>query len=401
MVSRFAFPTQILFGAGAIGEVGELALGSWLLAPGRDGSGQEVGTPTPAGAMSQEPRALIVTDAGVRAAGLLEKVAASLDAAGVPWAVFDGVSPNPTEENVEAGIAAYRGEGCSLVIGLGGGSAIDAAKAIRLRATHDLPLVEYDDNIGGEAKIRGDMPPMLAIPTTAGTGSEVGRSAVITLRANARKTVIFSPHLMPTYAVCDPELTLGLPPRITAATGMDALTHSLEAYLARPFHPLCDAIALSGIAHCARSLRRAVEQGSDLAARSDMMMAAMMGAIAFQKGLGVNHSLAHPLSSVAGMHHGTANAVLLPHVLEFNRPACPERYAMIARLLGLSGPDALAAWVRELNAAVGIAPRLRDYGVSEEIVPEMVEKAMQDGCHLNNPKSCTAEDMRMLYLAAM
>jgi alcohol dehydrogenase class IV len=382
MITRFAFPTSILFGAGAVGELGTLARSL-------------------AGDGSAVPRALIVTDAGVRAAGLLERVTAPLDAVGVPWDVFDGVSPNPTEENVEAGHAACRAGSCGLLIGLGGGSALDAAKAVRLRATHHLPLIEYDDNTGGEAKIRGDMPPMIAIPTTAGTGSEVGRSAVITLRANARKTVIFSPHLMPTYAVCDPELTLGLPPRVTAATGMDALTHSLEAYIARPFHPLCDAIALAGIEHAARSLRRAVEEGSDLTARADMMLSAMMGAIAFQKGLGVTHSLAHPLSSVAGMHHGTANAVLLPHVLEFNHSSCPERYATVARLLHLAGPDALASWVRELNAAVGIAPRLRDYRVREERVPEMVEKAMQDGCHLNNPRPCTADDMRALYLSAL
>jgi 4-hydroxybutyrate dehydrogenase len=212
---------------------------------------------------------------------------------------------------------------------------------------------------------------------------------------------------MPSVAVCDPELTVGMPPRITAATGMDALTHCVEAYLARPYHPLCDAIALYGIELCARSLRQAVARGTDLAARGDMMIAAMMGATAFQKGLGVTHSLAHPLSSVAGMHHGTANAVLLPHVLEFNAPACPEKFGVIARTLQLDGPSGKSAagrtqaWVSDLNADVGIPAALREFGVREEMVPEMVAKALEDGCHLNNPRPCTAEDMRALYLAAL
>lgn len=383
MLSRFSFPTQIVFGPGAVGELGTLARGLG-------------GT-----------RALVVTDPGVRDAGLAARVIEPLAAAGVTCGLFDRVSPNPTEENVEEGIGVYRAEGCDFLVGVGGGSAIDAAKAIRLRTTHDLPLVEYDDNFGGEAKIRGGMPPMIALPTTAGTGSEVGRSTVIICRANARKTVFFSPHLMPSVAVCDPELTVGMPARITAATGMDALTHCVEAYLARPYHPLCDAIALHGMELCARSLRRAVEHGSDLSARGDMMIAAMMGATAFQKGLGVTHSLAHPLSSVAGMHHGTANAVLLPYVLAFNVPACPEKYAVIARTLQLEVParsspaDAVVAWVADLNAAVGIPATLRSFGVTEAMVTEMVPKALEDGCHQNNPRPCAAEEMRALYRAAL
>lgn len=384
MLSRFSFPTQVLFGPGAIGEIGSLASG--LLADKTS---------------LFERRALVVTDAGVRGAGLAERVTEPLEAAGIPCVLFDGVSPNPTEENVTAGLAAYREGECGVVIGLGGGSPIDAAKAIRLLVTHDLPLVEYDDNFGGEAKIRGEMPPMIAVPTTAGTGSEVGRSTVITCRANDRKTVIFSPYLIPNWAICDPELTLGLPPRVTAATGMDALTHCIEAWLAKPYHPMCDGIALHGAELCARSLRRAVENGADLEARGDMMMAAMMGATAFQKGLGVNHSLAHPLSTIAGMHHGTANAVLLPHVLAFNHSACPERFATLARVLNLARSEDVAPWVAEMNATVGIPPRLSEYGVREEMVPAMVAKALEDGCHLNNPRPCTADDMRALYLAAL
>ena len=217
-----------------------------------------------------------------------------------------------------------------------------------------------------------------------------------------RKTVFFSPYLMPNYAVCDPELTVSMPPRITAATGMDALTHCVEAYLAKPYHPMADAIALGGIRLCQKSLRFAVEDGKDLEARGDMMMAAMMGATAFQKGLGAVHSLAHPLSSIGGMHHGTANAVLLPPVLEFNAQAVPGKLSDIADTLNLrSDPDSVIEWVRNLNRDLGIPPRLRDYAINADMIPPMVEKAMQDGCHVNNPRPCTAEDMRHLYESAL
>ncbi len=378
MISRFAFPTNIVFGPGAVREVGGLALGLGARKP------------------------LIVTDPGVAKAGLVAPVQASLGDVGLSCAVFQGVDPNPTEANVEAGLEVFRREGCDLIVAVGGGSALDTGKAIRLRATHDGPFEQYDDNIGGDKLIRNDMPPMIAVATTAGTGSDVGRSAVITCRATDRKTVFFSPFLMPNYAVADPELTVVMPPRITAATGMDALTHCVEAYLARPYHPMADAIALGGIRLCNKSLRRAVEKGTDLEARGDMMMAAMMGATAFQKGLGVVHSLAHPLSTIAGMHHGTANAVLLPPVLEFNAPAVPDRLADIAGVLDLPRtPQALVQWVRELNQALGILPRLSEYGVTAEMIPGLVEKALQDGCHVNNPRPASPDDMRRLYEEAM
>ena len=228
------------------------------------------------------------------------------------------------EKNVEDGLEAYRRGNCDGVIGLGGGSPLDAAKAIRLVATHPFPLEQYDDQLDGAARIHANVPPMIAIATTAGTGSEVGRSTVIILEATDRKTVIFSPHLMPNVALADPELTLGMPPKITAGTGLDALTHNVEAYLALGYHPLCDAIALQGAKLAIQNLPRAVQDGNDLEARSNMMMAAMMGAVAFQKGLGAVHSLAHPLSSIAHLHHGTTNGILLPHVLEFNRSVLPK-----------------------------------------------------------------------------
>lgn len=378
MISRFSFPTNIVFGRKAVEHTGALAV--------RLGA----------------KRALIVTDPGVAAAGLIAPVRKSLEGSGLEVAVFDAVSPNPTEANVDAGVAAYEDAGAEILVGLGGGSPMDAAKAIRFRVTHGGPLEQYDDNIGGDALITRDIPPMLAIPTTAGTGSEVGRSSVIICRSNERKTVFFSPFLMPDYALCDPELTVGMPPHITAATGMDALTHSVEAYLAKPYHPMADAIALGGIRLCGQSLAAAVADGGDLEARADMMMAATMGATAFQKGLGVTHSLAHPLSSIYGMHHGLTNAVLLPHVLEFNHSACPQRCLDIAKTLDLPHrPDVLAQWVRELNSTIGIKPRLSAYGVEAAGIPAMVEKAMQDGCHLNNPRPCTPDDMRRLYEAAL
>jgi 4-hydroxybutyrate dehydrogenase len=378
MISRFSFPTSIVFGVGAVQEVGALA--------------KKVGG----------TRALIVTDKGVAKAGLIAPVQQALEAAGVSSVVFDGVAPNPTEANVDDGIAAYREAGCDFLIGVGGGSPLDGAKAIRLRVTHTLPLEEYDDNIDGGDKINGDMPPMLALPTTAGTGSEVGRSTVIICKANDRKTVIFSPHLMPEFAVCDPELTAGMPPVITAATGMDAFTHNIESYLATPYHPLADALALYGIRLCGKSLRRAVENGRDLEARGDMMMAAIMGATAFQKGLGVTHSLAHPLSSIGGMHHGMANAVLLPYVLEFNAEACPQLYRDIAKTLDLPAqPEAVVQWVRDLNASIGIPAKLNSFGITAEMIPAMVEKALLDGCYRTNPRPCTAADMRALYEAAL
>ncbi|MFA6032956.1 MAG: iron-containing alcohol dehydrogenase, partial [Myxococcota bacterium] len=229
--------------------------------------------------------------------------------------VFSGVSPNPTDAQADAGAAAYRAHGADSIVAIGGGSALDAGKAVQVRINHHEPMEVYDDNIGGDAKITGAIPPLIAIPTTAGTGSEVGRSAVITVAAAGRKVVVFHPKLLPVVALCDPELTYGLPPRITAETGMDALSHCIEAYMSKGYHPMADAIALKGIRMVADNLPTAVADGKNVIARQEMMAAAMMGATAFQKGLGVIHSLAHPLSSVAGVSHGLANAIMMPHSL--------------------------------------------------------------------------------------
>jgi alcohol dehydrogenase class IV len=288
-------------------------------------------------------------------------------------------------------------------VALGGGSPLDAAKLVQLLTTHEPPLSRYDDAKGGDQYVRDDLPPLIAIPTTAGTGSEVSRSGVATLEDTGRKTVIFSPALLPRVAICDPELTLGLPPGVTAATGMDAFTHCLEAYLANGFHPLADAVAIDGIARVGRSLVTAVKEGSNIEARADMMVAAMEGAMAFQKGLGACHALAHALTPISGVHHGLANAIVLPVVMEFNRPMTTGRLARVAVVLGEFAnmrEDVLAGHaierVRKLNAAIGIPARLRDVGVKEEDLPRIAAKAFEDASHLANPRKCTQEDLLMM-----
>ncbi|HKW96370.1 MAG TPA: iron-containing alcohol dehydrogenase [Bryobacteraceae bacterium] len=368
-LSTFSFPTTILFGAGAAGRLPEELTKRGVRRP------------------------LLVTDSGLTRTPVFERVRKLAPEA----VVFSKVDPNPTEQNVLDGHAAYREAGCDGMIALGGGSPLDAAKAIRLLATHPAPLAQYDDLIDGGSRISSNLPPYIAIATTAGTGSEVGRSAVITIKATNRKTVIFSPYLIPSIALADPELTFDMPPHITAGTGMDAVTHNVEAYLAKGYHPMCDAIALAGAKLVWDNLPRVMANPHDLEARSNMLMAAMMGAVAFQKGLGAVHSLAHPLSTECGMHHGTTNAILLPVVIEYNLSAVPERIAQVAALFG--GGNA-AEHVRELNRKIGIKPRLRDWGVAESILPALADKAVQDGCHQLNPRPCTREDLLELYRQA-
>ncbi len=384
-ISYFAFPTRIVFGAGALGELGNEA--------------QRLNIRRP----------LLVTDRGVTQSGIANRILEAGRRSGLALTEFNRVDPNPVEQNVLEGLEVYRSEKCDCLIGLGGGSALDAAKAIRLAATHPLPLVQYDDQANGAERITPNLPPMVAIPTTAGTGSEVGRSAVIVLKATDRKTVIFSPYLIPSVALADPELTLGLPPKLTAGTGLDALTHNVEAYLAKGYHPMCDAIALAGTRLAVRHLPAAVRDGANLKARSHMMMAAIMGATAFQKGLGAVHSLAHPLSSIAGLHHGTTNGILLPHVLEFNRLTSEDRLrdlavAMEINVAGLSTSQAASAAIertRRLLEEVEVPDRLSAFGITREMVPALARKAMEDACHLLNPRPCTEADMVALYERAL
>src|SRR5215813_8774452 len=264
-------------------------------------------------------RPLLVTDRGVVQAGLAERVIDVLSSAGIVHVLFDGVTPDPTEKVVFAGLEAYQSAQCDGLVALGGGSPLDAAKLVQLLTSHPPPLSRYDDATGGDRFVTHSLPPLIAIPTTAGTGSEVSRSGVAFLEDTQRKTVIFAPALLPRAAIVDPELTYGLPPRQTAATGLDAFTHCLEAYLSNGFHPLADAVAFDGIRRVARSLPVAMQEPTNTCARLDMMIAAMQGAMAFQKGLGNAHALAHALTPIAGLHHGLANAVVLPSVMAFNR----------------------------------------------------------------------------------
>jgi alcohol dehydrogenase class IV len=377
----WSYPTRIVFGAGAASETGNEA--------------KRIGA----------TKALIVTDKGVVGAGLLSPVEVALRKAGVVAATFAGVDPNPIEKNVHDGVRAFREAGADIVIAVGGGSPLDVGKIIRLKArpgVHERPLVDYDDATGGDAFVTANVPPMLALPTTAGTGSEVGRSGVVTLEANHRKTVIFSPHLMPTAALLDPALSLSMPARTTAATGFDALTHCLEAYVSVGDHPMADAIALGGLRLVAGHLLRAVREPSDLEARGAMMKAAMMGAVAFQKGLGACHSLAHPLSNLSGLHHGLANALCLPAVVEYNGSVAELRLADAARALGAEPTSrALSARLRELRRELGLPESLRAAGVKPEQLGALADGAIEDACHRLNPRPCTRADLLALYEASM
>jgi alcohol dehydrogenase class IV len=371
-IVTWSFPTHVVFGNGAIATL-------------PDHVRRAGGT-----------RALLVCDSGVVRAEISERVRGILEGAGIPTLVYDKVDPNPVEGNISLGVAAYRSHNADIVVSVGGGSPLDAGKLIALKTTHERPLHDYDDAIGGDQHITSNVPPIITVPTTAGTGSEVGRSGVLTLRATGRKTVIFSPYLMAKTALLDPELTVSLPVRVTAATGFDALTHCIEAYLSTGDHPMADGIAQMGIELCAKNLPRAVEEGTDLGARGAMMKAAMMGAVAFQKGLGVCHSLAHPLSSEKNLHHGLANALCLPAVVDFNNAVVPERVERVRRLLDLNATS-LSNAIRALRERLGLPSGLMSEGVTKADIPKLAEKAMEDACHRSNPRGCTREDMVKLY----
>lgn len=371
-IATWSFPTTIVFGNGSIATLGDHI--------------KRVGA----------SRALIVCDPGVVKAGIAERVREVLAGAGIPAMVFDRVDPNPVEPNVTEGVAAFRSHGANVIVSVGGGSPLDVGKLIALKVKHERPMADYDDAAGGDRFITADVPPIVNVPTTAGTGSEVGRSGVVTLKSTGRKTVIFSPYLLAKAAILDPELTVSMPPRVTAATGFDALTHCIEAYLAIGDHPMADGIALGGIELCAKSLTRAVEAGADLVARGAMMKAAMMGAVAFQKGLGVCHSLAHPLSSEKDMHHGLANALCLPAVVDFNNAAVPDRIERVRRLIDLTSTS-LANALRALRETIGLPNGLAAEGVTKEDIPKLADKAMEDACKALNPRFVTRNDIVRLY----
>lgn len=337
-------------------------------------------------------RPLVVTDKGIVAAGLLDRLRAALPA-GIEPTVFDEVPSNPTEAAAIAATALYKSADCDGVIGFGGGSPIDLAKAVAILATHAGPLSSYAAIEGGLTRITGEVLPVIAVPTTAGTGSEVGRAALINL-SDGRKLGLISPHLIPKRAVCDPDLTLGLPPRLTAATGMDALSHCIETFLSPRYNPPAEAIALDGAGRIARHLERAVAQGSDAAARSELMMGALEGGMTFQKGLGAVHGLSHALGSLQepALHHGTLNAVLLPPVLRFNAGHVGDKYGRLALAMGLESGADLADFIDGLNRRIGLPASLGAMGVPASVVPEMADKAERDHSTPTNPRPCTAAD---------
>ncbi|HIC82486.1 MAG TPA: iron-containing alcohol dehydrogenase [Kiloniellaceae bacterium] len=336
-------------------------------------------------------RPLLVTDPGLTALGLIAPIAQRFVAAP---AIFDQTPANPTEAAVMAALAVYEAEGCDGVLAVGGGSSIDLGKAVRLLAGQAPPLVQYAAVEGGAARITGPLPPLIAVPTTAGTGSEVGRGAVIVMD-DGRKLGILSALMLPSLAVCDPELTLGLPPLLTAATGMDALAHCLETFLSAAVNPPAEAIALEGLARGYGAIRAAVADGQDRQARWDMMMASMEGAMAFQKGLGAVHSLSHPMGALPDLmlHHGTLNAVLLPAVLRFNRPAVGDKWERLEAMLG-GPPDGRIA---KLNREIGLPQGLAAMGVGREQLPAVAAAALLDHCHATNPRPASEAD----YLAIL
>jgi alcohol dehydrogenase class IV len=368
-ISTFSFPTKILFGAGALSSLPSL-LGPLKIR-----------------------RPLIVTDAGILPTGAFARLQ---EISGGQWPVYSEVHPNPTAEDVEGAAKAFRRGRCDAVLAFGGGSPLDAGKAVRLRLRRPkLSLAKFDFTLDWSG-----LAPFIAIPTTAGTGSEVGRSSVITM--DGRKQVLFHPALLAAFVILDPELTAALPARLTAATGADALTHCIESYTSTVYHPLCDGIALEGLHLIAHALPRAVKNGNDLEARGQMQIAATMGGIAFQKDLGVAHSLSHPLSTMCGLHHGTANALTLPASMEFNAARRPGLYRRVGVALGLNDADdrAVIAFVRWFLEGIGLRPGLRHYGVKPAQFAALAEQALADSCHKTNPVPVTKKDLRRLYETA-
>lgn len=383
-MNQYNFPTLILSGQGALAEsVNRLKA-------------------------KNHQRVLIVTDETLKACGVLEKLTSLLDAQQVAFSVFAETHANPVEKDVEKGTAVFKDSQCDSILALGGGSPMDAAKAIKIMATHKPPLAQYDDAKGGDQRITEPMPPLYAIPTTAGTGSEVGRSAVIISAETGKKTIYFHPDLLPDMAVLEPELTVGLPSHITAATGVDAFVHCLEAYFAPGFHPMADGIALQGLELVLDWLPEAVKNGQNLDARERMLIAATMGAAAFQKGLGMIHSLAHPLSSRYNMHHGLANALLMPAAISFieNATLDTDQRNRVKRVQALFADrrypsGSLSEMSLQFIKSLGIAPGLSSHGVLENDLELLAKEAFEDPCHPTNMIPVGFADLLFVYKAAL
>ena len=340
-------------------------------------------------------RPLLVTDDGIVAAGLVKRLGCNVAA------TFSGVSPNPTQQNVSDGVAMFRDAECDGIIALGGGSPIDCGKAVSLMVTHQQPLEQYALIRGGLSKITSDKPPLIAIPTTSGTGSEVGRATLIAFDTTT-KLAIVGRAIIPDVAICDPELTVGLPPTLTAATGMDAISHCVETFCSPKFNPVADAIALDGLQRACGNLRTAVVDGANLSARSEMMMASMQGALAFQKGLGMIHSLSHPLGAIPKqLHHGTLNSIFLPHVLRFNDQTCREKMSRMADTIRLGQGKELAEYFEQLANDIGLPSRLSQLGATAEDLAPLAEPAFADHSTATNPRRLTADDCAVMYSAAL
>ena len=377
MSYTFNFPTQVRFGAGVIRE-----LPGYLSA-------------------NQLQRPLLVTDPNVAQLDFFLTIADDLRKYGFSVEVFSDMHANPVKSDVLKGGEVYEHTERDCIIGIGGGAAMDVARAIALRINHREDLFVYDDLIGGDKYVINEIPHQIMVPTTAGTGSEVGRSAIISEDESKKKRILFAPSLMARQVFADPELTYGLPPKLTAATGMDALTHNMEAFLAKNYHPMADGIALEGIRLIFRSIETAVHKSTP-EARADMLIGSMMGAVAFQKGLGVVHSLAHPLSTLLDMHHGLANAINLPYGMRFNLSGFEDRFARMAMVMGLAqqSGEALIQALFHLNERLGLPTNLREAGVKEEHLPILSKLAIEDFAHPNNPKSVSQKDFLHLYQQA-
>ena len=375
-IQRFAFPTAIHFGAGA-----RKLVAAHLL---------ELGFKRP----------LIVTDRALAALPVTAEFKSQL--AGLNVAVFDGVFGNPSCAQVMAGAAAFKAHDADCVIGFGGGAALDVSKVVALMAVHDGDVLEYVWDHPAVRPIVNPLPYLVALPTTSGTGSEVGRSSVVSENDSHHKRTVFSAKLLASAVFADPELTLALPAAVTAPTGMDALTHNIESYLSPAYHPLCDGIALEGLRIGARALVAAVIEPGNLQARADMMMSSMMGAIAFQKDLGSVHACAHALGAVCDMHHGLANALMIEPVLAWNFEAVPAKFDELAHAASLSGGGfALLAWLKQLKQQIGIHGGLAARGVTPAMLPRLVPLAVTDFTGQTNPRPATAADYERLFLEAM
>jgi alcohol dehydrogenase class IV len=372
------YPTAVRFGAGRIVELGDAVRAAGMTRP------------------------LLVTDPTLARMPMTARALASLEAAGVATSIFCDVKANPVEANIQAGLAAFRDGGHDGVVALGGGSALDAGKLIAFMAGQVRPVWDFEDIGDGWTRADADaIAPVVAVPTTAGTGSEVGRAAVLTDPAGPAKKIIFHPRMLPRVALCDPELTVAMPVAITVGTGMDALAHCLEAFCAPAYHPLADGIAAEGIRLVKNNLLRATRQGDDIEARAGMMAAALMGATAFQKGLGAIHALSHPVGALHDTHHGLTNAVFMPYVLVFNRPAIEEQIARLAAYLGLRPSFAsFLEWVLELRADAGVPATLADLGVDGAHLDVMARMAPADPSAAGNPRPLDAEAARGLLEAA-